>query len=116
MKNSGKKRILIVEDEEHIADGIKLNLNLQGYDAIIARDGVEGLDLWKDWKPDLIVLDIMLPRIDGISVLQNIRLEDQKVPILILSARGTTADKIKGLQHGVDDYLSKRLQRITRKT
>lgn len=107
MVTSAKKRILVVEDEEHIADGIKLNLTLQGYDTIIAKDGVEGLDLWKDWKPDLIVLDIMLPRIDGISVLQNIRLEDQKVPILILSARGTTADKIKGLKHGVDDYLSK---------
>lgn len=107
MTTSEKKRILIVEDEDHIADGIKLNLTLQGYDAVVAKDGVEGLDLWKSWQPDLIVLDIMMPRIDGISVLQNIRLEDQKVPILILSAKGTTADKIKGLKHGVDDYLAK---------
>jgi DNA-binding response OmpR family regulator len=102
-----KKRILIVEDEEHIADGLKLNLALQGYDTRVAKDGVEALDQWKAWRPDLIVLDIMLPRIDGISVLQNIRLEDQKIPILILSARSTQADRIEGLKHGVDDYLAK---------
>ncbi|MBU1170214.1 MAG: response regulator transcription factor [Proteobacteria bacterium] len=102
-----KKRILIVEDEEHIADGLKLNLTLQGYDTLVATDGVEALDLWKEWRPDLIVLDIMLPRIDGLSVLRNIRLEDQKIPILILSARGTQADRIEGLRHGVDDYLAK---------
>jgi len=102
-----KIRILIVEDEEHIADGLKLNLTLQGYETIIASDGVAALDLWKSWRPDLIVLDIMLPRIDGISVLRNIRLEDQKIPILILSARSTQADVIEGLKHGVDDYLAK---------
>lgn len=102
-----KKRILIVEDEEHIADGIKLNLTLQGYETLVATDGVAALDLWKSFRPDLIVLDIMLPRIDGISVLRNIRLEDQKIPILILSARNTPADKVEGLKHGVDDYLAK---------
>lgn len=107
MENSDKKRILIIEDEAHIADGLKLNLSLQGYETLVAEDGVIGLDMWKDWKPDLIVLDIMLPRIDGISVLRNIRLEDQKIPILILSARSTPADKIEGLRHGVDDYLAK---------
>lgn len=107
MDHDDKKRILIIEDEEHIADGLKLNLSLQGYDTLIAQDGVAGLDLWKEWKPHLIVLDIMLPRIDGISVLRNIRLVDQKIPILILSAKGTTADKIEGLKHGVDDYLAK---------
>lgn len=107
MEKTEKKRILIVEDEEHIADGIKLNLTLQGYDTMIAGDGVAALDLWKEWRPDLIVLDIMLPRIDGISVLRNIRLEDQRIPILILSARSTQADKIEGLRHGVDDYLAK---------
>ncbi len=105
--STDKKRILIVEDEAHIADGIKLNLSLQGYETIVAKDGVEGLDLWRQWKPDLIVLDIMLPRIDGISVLQNIRLEDQKLPILILSAKSTTTDKVEGFRHGVDDYLAK---------
>jgi DNA-binding response OmpR family regulator len=107
MNASGKKRILIVEDEQHIADGLKLNLTLQGYEVVIAADGVKGLDLWKEWQPDLIVLDIMLPGIDGLSILRNIRLEDEKIPILILSARGGIDDKIKGLQYGVDDYLAK---------
>lgn len=107
MNMKEKIRILIVEDEEHIADGLKLNLSLQGYETLIASDGVAALDLWKSWRPDLIVLDIMLPRIDGISVLRNIRLEDQKIPILILSARSTQADVIEGLKHGVDDYLAK---------
>ncbi len=102
-----KKRILIVEDEDHIAQGIKLNLTLQGYEAKIAKDGGTGLRMWKKWAPHLIVLDIMLPVIDGFSVLRNIRLEDEKIPILILSAKGDSNDKVKGLSYGVDDYLTK---------
>ncbi len=107
MVNSHKKRILVVEDEQHIAEGLKLNLSLQGYDVKIAATGILGLQDWKEWQPDLIVLDIMLPGIDGLSVLQNIRLEDERIPILILSAKAGTDDKIKGLQFGVDDYLGK---------
>jgi len=107
MKHSAKKRILIVEDEGHIAEGLELNLSLQGYDVTIAPDGVAGLQKWKEWQPDLIVLDIMLPGIDGLSVLQNIRLEDDRIPILILSAKSDTEDKIKGLSCGVDDYITK---------
>ncbi|MFZ5573449.1 MAG: response regulator transcription factor [Thermodesulfobacteriota bacterium] len=102
-----KKRILVVEDEEHIAEGLRLNLSLQGYEVHIAGSGSAGLQEWKNWRPDLIVLDIMLPGIDGLSVLQNIRLEDGHIPILILSAKSTTQDKIKGLSYGVDDYLTK---------
>jgi len=102
-----KKRILVIEDEVHIADGIRLNLSLQGYQVKIAIDGLEGLDRWRSWKPDLIVLDIMLPMIDGFSILKTIRQEDEKIPVLILSARGDTKDKVKGLRYGVDDYLSK---------
>ncbi len=102
-----KKTILVVEDEEHIAEGIKLNLQLQDYNVFIAGNGIEGIELWKKHHPDLIVLDIMLPGMDGISVLQNIRLENDKVPILILSAKNTAEDKIAGLKYGVDDYLSK---------
>lgn len=102
-----KKRILVIEDEAHIADGIQLNLSIQGYGVSIARDGIEGLEQWRAWKPDLIILDIMLPMIDGFSILKTIRKEDEKVPILILSARGDTKDKVKGLRYGVDDYLSK---------
>ncbi len=107
MKNNDKKRILIIEDEEHIAEGLKLNLSLQGYDVKIAVDGVSGLRQWKRWMPALIILDIMLPDIDGLSVLQSIRLEDERIPILILSAKGDPDDKIKGFSYGVDDYLSK---------
>jgi len=107
MENHEKKHILVIEDEKHIAEGLKLNLLLHGYDVSIAQDGVYGLQKWKESRPDLIILDIMLPGIDGISVLRNIRLEDERIPILILSAKGTPDDKIKGLSYGVDDYLSK---------
>jgi DNA-binding response OmpR family regulator len=107
MQKKSDKRILVVEDEAHIAQGLKLNLSLKGYDVCIAKTGVEALQQWKDWQPDLIVLDIMLPGIDGFSVLQNIRLEDDRVPILILSAKSDSSDKVKGFTFGVDDYLAK---------
>jgi two-component system alkaline phosphatase synthesis response regulator PhoP len=107
MMKTDKKRILVIEDEGHIAEGIKLNLSLQGYVVKIAADGVAGIDFWKNWQPDLIVLDIMLPGIDGLSVLQNIRLEDERLPVLILSAKATDRDRIKGFSLGVDDYLAK---------
>ena len=107
MDDSDKKRILVVEDEAHLAEGLKLNLCLKGHDVMIAADGVSALQTWKDWRPHLIVLDIMLPGIDGLSVLRHIRLEEERLPILILSARGETEDKIQGFSHGVDDYLVK---------
>ncbi len=107
MEDVKEKRILVIEDETHIADGIKLNLSIQGYDVRIAKDGVSGLDKWREWLPDLIVLDIMLPVMDGFSVLRRIRKQDEKLPVLILSAKGNTEDKVKGLQYGVDDYLAK---------
>ena len=107
METSEKKRILVIEDEEHIADGLKLNLKLQGYDVKIANDGLTGLEQWQSWHPSLIVLDIMLPVMDGYSVLKHIRNTDEKLPVLILSAKGNAKDKIKGLRFGVDDYLSK---------
>jgi DNA-binding response OmpR family regulator len=102
-----KKRILIIEDDHHIAEGIQLNLTLQGYEVAIAPDGVAGLNKWKEIGPDLVILDIMLPGIDGLSILQSIRLEDERLPILILSAKGDPDDRIKGLAFGVDDYLAK---------
>jgi len=100
-------KILVVEDDAHIAEGLHLNLTLQNYDVQIAANGIDGLRKWKDWRPHLIVLDLMLPGMDGLRVLQNIRLEDERLPILILSARGEAADKIKGFGYGVDDYLAK---------
>ena len=107
MTRFNEKRVLVVEDEDHIAEGLKLNLELKGYTVRIAPDGIAALQDWKEWQPDLIVLDIMLPGIDGLSVLRNIRLEDRRIPILILSAKGDSEDKVKGFSHGVDDYLSK---------
>jgi two-component system, OmpR family, alkaline phosphatase synthesis response regulator PhoP len=106
-ENMSKKRILVVEDEAHLAEGLKLNLSLKGYDVKVAADGVSALQEWKEWEPDLMVLDIMLPELDGLSVLRNIRLEDERLPVLILSARGDSDDKIKGFSCGVDDYLAK---------
>ena len=125
MEAIDKKRILVIEDDAHIADGVKLNLSIQGYQVKIAQDGIEGLELWQSWNPDLIILDIMLPMIDGFSILQTLRREDEKIPVLILSARGDTKDKVKGLKYGVDDYLSKpfdleefmlRVERLLKKT
>jgi two-component system alkaline phosphatase synthesis response regulator PhoP len=107
MEDSGKKRILIIEDDRHIAEGLKLNLSLQGYEVDIAPDGVSGLQKWKTGQPNLIVLDIMLPGIDGFSILRSIRLLDERLPILILSAKGSSEDRVKGLSYGVDDYLAK---------
>jgi two-component system, OmpR family, alkaline phosphatase synthesis response regulator PhoP len=107
MRNSGKKRILVVEDDRHIAEGLRLNLALKGYEPQIALDGIAALRLWKEWKPALIVLDIMLPHIDGLTALRNIRLEDEKLPVLILSARGEPEQRVEGLALGGDDYLAK---------
>jgi DNA-binding response OmpR family regulator len=107
MTEQNPKRILIIEDEAHIAEGLELNLVLQGHEVVCAADGPTGLQQWKTFKPHLIVLDIMLPGIDGLSILQSIRLEDERLPILILSAKAASDDIIKGLSYGVDDYLAK---------
>ncbi|MBW1699683.1 MAG: response regulator transcription factor [Deltaproteobacteria bacterium] len=107
MNRSEKQRVLVIEDEAHIAEGLKLNLALKGYSVRIVPDGISALKEWKEWHPDLIVLDIMLPGIDGLTVLRNIRLEDRNIPILILSAKGDSEDKVKGFSDGADDYLSK---------
>lgn len=102
-----KKRILIIEDDLHIAEGIELNLNLQGHEVKVAQNGIEGLHEWKGWAPHLIVLDLMLPGIDGMQVLKNIRLEDERLPILILSAKVDPSDRVEGFVDGVDDYMTK---------
>ncbi|MBF0450453.1 MAG: response regulator transcription factor [Candidatus Magnetomorum sp.] len=101
------KKILVIEDEPHISEGLKLNLTLKGFLVTVAPDGPAGLSEWKSFGPHLIILDIMLPGLDGLSILQHIRLEDERIPILILSAKNTAADRIKGFKNGVDDYLTK---------
>lgn len=107
MTTMEKKRILIVEDDTHIAEGLKLNLSLQGYSVYLADDGPSGLYGFKKYQPDLIVLDIMLPGMDGLTVLKKIREDDERIPILILSARNASDDKVQGLSFGVDDYMTK---------
>ena len=104
---TAKKRILIVEDDLHIAEGLELNLSLQGYEVKVGKNGIDGLELWKQWCPHLIVLDLMLPGIDGMQVLKIIRLDDERVPILILSAKVDPSDKVDGFVDGVDDYMTK---------
>lgn len=99
--------LLVIEDEVHIAQGVKLHLELNGHQVTLASDGQEGLKLWAEMSPDLIILDIMMPKVDGLRVLELIRRRDERLPILILSARDSAQDKIKALANGVDDYLSK---------
>ena len=101
------KRILIVEDESHIAEGVAFNLRKEGFEVKIAVNGVEAIDFWQSYKPDLLILDLMLPLLDGFGVLEKIRKVNQKIPILILSARNQAADKLRGFKEGVDDYLTK---------
>lgn len=101
------QRILLVEDEESILEALKLNLDLEGYDLTIATDGEQAIQLFRKGRYDLIVLDVMLPKLDGFKVCQTIRLENGKVPILFLTAKNAAQDRIQGLKIGGDDYLTK---------
>ena len=105
--NNEKKSILIIEDEVHIAEGLKLNLNLQGYEVVVAENGKIGIEKWEAMNFDLVVLDLMMPVMDGNSVLRAIRKKNESVPILILSAKDAVAEKVKCLRDGVDDYMVK---------
>jgi len=101
------KRILLVEDEESLAVGLKYNLEEEGYTVDRAKDGREALKQFKLKKFDLIILDIMIPYINGFEVAEEVRQTDPQIPILILTARSAAGDKIKGLESGADDYLAK---------
>lgn len=102
-----KINILLVEDEEHLHETIKLNFELEGYNVVSAFDGAVALQAIDNEYFDVIVLDIMLPEVDGISITEKLRLQNIETPILILSAKNTTQDKIIGLKKGADDYLTK---------
>ena len=102
-----KHSILLVEDEENLQDALRLNFEMEGYDVTSAYDGPEALKAVHSEYFDLIVLDVMLPEIDGIAVCENIRLFNSEIPILILSAKNNSADRVMGLQKGADDYLTK---------
>ncbi len=101
------KRILLVEDEESLHDLLKLNLELDGNKVIGVKDGEQALMRFEGEQFDLIILDVMLPKIDGFSVCESIRLRNKEVPILFLSAKNQAEDRISGLKLGGDDYLSK---------
>ncbi len=100
-------RILLVEDEKSLYEGLKLNLELEGYKVVLATDGLQALEKFKSGYFDLIILDVMLPEMDGFAVCQTIRLENARTPILFLSAKNTSEDKVEGLRCGADDYLGK---------
>ncbi len=102
-----KKRILLVEDEKHLAETIKLNLEIDDYHPIVVHDGLSAITKFKEQRFDMVILDIMIPNIDGIAVCENIRLHDTNVPILFLSAKSSAEDRILGLKKGGDDYLTK---------
>jgi len=100
-------RILLAEDEEHLLDAIKLNLELDGYHVVIAKDGKSALKTALEERFDLIILDVMLPEINGFDICESIRMENKEVPIFFLTAKNTSQDRVAGLKLGADDYLTK---------
>lgn len=100
-------RILLVEDNEELAAGIRHNLELEGYDVSCAADGPGGLDAARTTAPDLLILDVMLPGMDGFQVLKTLRAEGCTTPVLILTARGEEADKVQGFRLDADQYVTK---------
>ena len=103
---SRKYRILVVDDERRMVGFIRLNLEQDGFEVIEAFTGTEALDRLRDSLPDLILLDVMMPDIDGFEVLRTIR-EISQVPVIMLTAKGEEDDKVRGLELGADDYITK---------
>ena len=101
------ERILVIEDDPSILRGLQLNLGMEGYVVRSAGDGEAGLALARSEKPDLVLVDVMLPRLGGLEVVRALRAEDPDLPVLILSAKGQESDKVAGLQLGADDYMVK---------
>lgn len=105
--NKKVNRILLVEDEEKLREGVKLNLELEGYEVVCAANGKDGLRLFNEQHFDLLLLDVMLPEVDGFAVCEQVRLLDAETPIMMLTAKNSTMDRINGLKRGADDYLAK---------
>ena len=99
-------KVLIVEDDANIAELLHLYLEKEGFETQVAKDGGKGVELFRSYQPDLVLLDIMLPIMDGWSVLKKIR-EGDKTPVIMLTAKGETEDKVSGLEQGADDYIVK---------
>jgi DNA-binding response OmpR family regulator len=102
-----KPRILIIEDNAEIADLIRLHLDDLHYDSQIARDGGEGLRLFESGRFDLVILDLMLPVLDGMAVCKRLRRQDQRIPVIMLTSKSSELDRVLGLELGADDYLTK---------
>jgi Response regulators consisting of a CheY-like receiver domain and a winged-helix DNA-binding domain len=100
------QKVLIIEDDSNIAELLHLYLEKEGFETAVALDGSKGVELFRSFHPDLVLLDIMLPVMDGWSVLRKIR-EAGKVPVIMLTAKGETTDKVAGLESGADDYITK---------
>jgi two-component system, OmpR family, alkaline phosphatase synthesis response regulator PhoP len=100
-------RILLIEDNRDLAYGLRNNLEIEGYDVEVAHDGVAGLRMFSNVKPDLTILDIMLPQLDGFRVLKTLRQKDRATPVLLLTAKSEEFDKVRGLRRGADDYVTK---------
>ncbi|MFS8617795.1 MAG: response regulator transcription factor [Solitalea sp.] len=101
------QRILLAEDEEHLLEAIKLNLELEGYHVTAVTDGKKALKVFHEERFNLVILDVMLPEMDGFRVCEAIRLENSTVPVLFLTAKNTSEDRVTGLKKGADDYLTK---------
>jgi two-component system, OmpR family, alkaline phosphatase synthesis response regulator PhoP len=102
-----RKRILLVEDDESITIGLRMNLEAEGYEVSVAEDGEQGLEHARRLMLDLVILDVMLPKLNGLEVLRRLRAEACHVPIIVLSARGAEMDKVMGLELGAEDYVTK---------
>ncbi len=100
-------KILVVEDEPAMVAGLRDNFEFEGYQVITARDGVEGLQRALEESPDLVVLDVMMPRMSGLEVCKQLRAKRGSIPIIMLTARGQEVDKVVGLELGADDYVTK---------
>lgn len=100
-------RILLVEDEANIRENLKLNLEIEGYEVVAVDNGLDAVKTFRDQRFNCLILDIMLPEMDGLSVCEQVRLEDREVPILFLTAKDASKDIVAGLKTGGDDYLTK---------
>jgi DNA-binding response OmpR family regulator len=104
---SPRKTVLVVEDDESISMGLEMNLSAEGYRVVLAADGERGLAIARSTDVDLMILDVMLPRLNGFEILRMIRSEHRVMPIVMLSARGAEMDKVMGLELGAEDYITK---------
>ncbi|WP_181768442.1 response regulator transcription factor [Streptomyces albidus (ex Kaewkla and Franco 2022)] len=100
-------KVLIVDDEPAVRDALRRSLTFEGYDTALAVDGMDALEKTASWEPDLILLDVLMPRMDGLTAARRLRAAGRRVPVLMLTARDTVGDRVTGLDAGADDYLVK---------